>query len=63
MEDEFTRRIDNRIAEEEADAKNFLSMRDTANYHVALGRIQGLNYSKQIYIAMKTRYTTNTIAS
>ena len=63
MEDEFTRRIDDKISELEKDAKSYLINRNMTDCSYARGEINALQYSKFIYLALKTRDTTNTITS
>ena len=55
MEDEFTRRMDVRINGVKEDAQTFLKEKNMTTYSYAKGEIKGLEYAKEIYIAMELR--------
>ena len=55
MEDEFTRRLNLMIGETEEESKQFLIDRDSSNYHICLGKLFGLNYAKETYIAFNKK--------
>lgn len=53
MEDEFTRRLDDRIMHLKNEAQVHLEVKSMVAYSWAKGEIKGIEYAKEIHIAME----------
>ena len=53
MEDEFTKRLDAQIRYYQNSAMECLKVKDVADYHLYTGRVNGLVYSKEMYLLLK----------